>query len=184
LSDGYDISEQLQLSQYDGSFVGHPMCFCPPRYINMTCPIPCLQAQLNYRYIWNNSTGVGLILSTVVPVNNCTDGNCTRPPTPPPFLPHCPKVQTYAQGLSIDHVPWTTCIGLYPAPIHPWCLLCLGPFSLLGMNLIPLNRFTLNSSLILIGALDPKYGMAPPSATPLLNINLKCTPPWICSSVL
>jgi hypothetical protein len=29
LPDGYNISEQLQLSQYDGSFVGHPMCFCP-----------------------------------------------------------------------------------------------------------------------------------------------------------
>jgi hypothetical protein len=33
--------------------------------------------------------------------------------------PHCPKVQTYAQGLGYDHVPWMTCIGLYPAPIHP-----------------------------------------------------------------
>jgi hypothetical protein len=119
LPDGYNISEQLQLSQYDCSFVGYPICFCPLRGVNMTCSIPFLQAQLNYRYTWDNSTGVGLLLSTVVPVNNCTDANCTRPPTPLPFLPHCPKVQTYAQGLGYDHVPWTTCIGLYPTPIHP-----------------------------------------------------------------
>jgi hypothetical protein len=119
LPDGYNISEQLQLSQYDSSFVGHLMCFCPPTDVNMTCPIPCLQAQPNYRYTWDNSTGVGLLLSTVIPVNNCTDANCTRPPTSSPFLPHCPKVSAYAQGLNIDHVPWTTCIGLYPTPIHP-----------------------------------------------------------------
>jgi hypothetical protein len=95
------------------------MCFCPLRDVNMTCPILCLQAQINYRYTWDNSTGVGLLLSTVIPVNNCTDANCTRPPTPPPFLPHFPKVQTYAQGLGIDHMLWTTSIGLYPAPMHP-----------------------------------------------------------------
>jgi hypothetical protein len=46
-------------------------------------------------------------------------------------------------------VPWTTCTGVYSAPIHPRMPLCLGPFSLLGMSLIPLNRFTLNSSPIL-----------------------------------
>jgi hypothetical protein len=65
---GRPLPEQLQLSQYNGSFVGHFMCFCPPSDINMTCPISCLQAQLNYRYTWDNSTGVGLLLSTVVPV--------------------------------------------------------------------------------------------------------------------
>jgi hypothetical protein len=92
---------------------------CPPRVVNMTCPIPCLQAQLNYRYTWDNSTVIGLLFSTVTPVNNCTDSNCTRPPTLPLFLPHCPRVQTYAQDLSYDRVPWTTCIGLYPTPIHP-----------------------------------------------------------------
>jgi hypothetical protein len=88
--DSYNISEWLQLSQYDGSFVGHPMCFCPPKGVNMTCPIPCLQVQLNYRYTWDNSTGVGLLLSIVIPVKNCIDANCTRPPYTTSFSPPLP----------------------------------------------------------------------------------------------
>jgi hypothetical protein len=107
LPNGYNISEQLQLSQHSGSFVGYPMCFCPLRDVNITCPIPCLQDQLNYRYTCDNSTAVGLLLSIVVPVNNCTDANFTRPPTTPAFLPHCPKIYTYAQDLSIGQGPWT-----------------------------------------------------------------------------
>jgi hypothetical protein len=42
LPDSYNISEQLQLSQYDGFFIGHPMYIFPPGDISMTCPIPGL----------------------------------------------------------------------------------------------------------------------------------------------
>jgi hypothetical protein len=44
LPDGYNISEQLQLSQYDSSFVRYPMCFYSPRGVNMT---PYLVCRLN-----------------------------------------------------------------------------------------------------------------------------------------
>jgi hypothetical protein len=184
LPEGYNISEQLQLSQYDGSFVGHSICFCPPRGVNMTCLIPCLQAQLNYRYTWDNSIGVGLLLSTVIPINNCTDANCTRPPTPPPFLPHCPKVQDICTRPRYDHVPWTSCIGLYPTPKHSWVPLMSWTFLPTWNESNPSELVYPQQSLILTGDLDPKCGMAPPSATLLFNINLKCTPPWIHSLVL
>jgi hypothetical protein len=74
------------------SFVPHPPILHPKVWGQ---PLPIF---------WNNASHAlgggplpGSYNISVVPVNNCSDANCTRPPTPPPFLPYYPKVQTYTR---------------------------------------------------------------------------------------